>query len=984
MSTEESKRKMWASLAELEADPMLPDVKDEFGAQISSDEAGLDRRTFFKLMGASIALAGLSGCRPKLAQRVVPYVHAPEEIVPGDSLFYATALTLGGYATGALVRTETGRPVKVEGNPLHPSSLGGTDAYTQAAILGLYDPDRSGSVLFRGKKEEWGTFEAAIKTEFDRLRAAQGEGLRILTETVTSPTLARMIQAAMAEMPKAQWHCFEPVNRDNVFAGSQLAFGQDVEPVYDFTKADVILSLDADFLTFGPGRIAYSRDFSGRRKVRKGAAAMNRLYAVEATPSSTGARADHRLPVRASEIARFAAAVAAELGVPGPLPGLVSDRWKPWVKEIAADLAANRGKCVVVPGEFQPAVVHALAHSINEALGAFGSTVRFLPPIAHGPLLQQESLRRLADDMSAGSVRSLIVLGGNPVFSSPSDIPFADGLAKVAFTLNLSPYVDETSDLCLWHVPMAHELESWGDYRGYDGTVTLAQPLIEPLKGGKSPSETLAACLGKAGAGRDFIRATWEEEGRELGPLWEKTLSDGFLAGSALPTRTVAIRKGWFAGLPGLETPKVTGLEIVFRPDVNIYDGRFANNAWLQELPKPMSKITWDNAAIVSPATAKKLGLTNRLGPTGKEDLVTLADLSYGGKTLTRVPVWIQPGQPDDSVCVNVGYGRMRVGSVGNSVGFDAYALRSSSSPDHDEGASLRARTEEYSVATTQIHHRTEGRDIFRLRDISELGKPAEPAEPLPSMYPSRNGDGNAWAMVFDTNICTGCNACVVACQAENNISCVGKTDVIRGREMHWLRIDRYYEGGVDDSDAHFIPVTCMQCEQAPCEVVCPVAATVHSDEGLNEMVYNRCIGTRYCSNNCPYKVRRFNFRQYVDKESPLLKLMRNPQVTVRGRGVMEKCTYCVQRINAARKTARKENREIRDGEVVTACQAACPTGGIVFGNLHDKSSEVAQLRDEPHHYTLLEELNVRPRTTYLARYRNPNPKLQAALKGGK
>lgn len=953
----------------------------EFPDEAAPWRAEMDRRRFLQLMGSSLVLAGLAGCRPKLAERIVPYVKAPEEIIPGEPLYYATALTLGGYATGVTVRTEMGRPIKIEGNPDHPSSRGGTDIFAQASILGLYDPDRSRSIRQGRTSQDWTAFSASAQAEYRRLKAARGAGLAILTETVTSPTLATEIAKVLRELPLAKWHCYEPIDRSNVYEGSKLAFGEDVEPVYRFRNADVIVTLDADFLYQGPGRNLYSREFSERRKVRKGSTDMVRLYVIESTPTNTGATADHRLSLRAGEVARFAAALAVKLAVGAPSPGAISPDWEPWIDAIADDLRAHRGRAVIVPGEGQPPVVHAIAHSINESLGAFGKTLAFLDPIPLGTRDQRRSLTDLVERMERGQVQSLLILGGNPAYSSPIDLPFADALPHVPFSVHLSSHVDETTDHCLWHVPMAHELESWGDAKSFDGTVSIQQPLIEPLYGGRTAIEMLSTFAGRTASGRDLVQSTWREGREAFDDFWSQSLSDGFVAPGPPATRDVSVRKGWFSGTESLERPEVEGLEINFRPDPCLYDGRYSNNAWLQELPKPISKIVWDNVAVVAPETAKLLGITNRVGPTGKEILVTLVDLTYRGRTLTRIPVWIQPGQPAGSVALHLGGGRLRSGAVGNSVGFNAFALRTADSPHFEDGVKLALRSEEYSIATTQVHGMTEGRHELRVLDIADFDKLGlgETKHEDISMYPPRPSEGYAWAMVFDTNICTGCNACIVACQAENNIPTVGKTEVLRGRDMHWLRIDRYFLGPKED-EIHHLPVNCMHCEKAPCEVVCPVAATVHSAEGLNEMVYNRCIGTRYCSNNCPYKARRFNFRQYVDKESAVLKLMRNPDVTVRGRGVMEKCTYCVQRINAARKTAKKEGRKIREGEFQTACQAACPAGGITFGDLSDPQSAVSQLRKEPHHFTLLEELNTRPRTTYLARFRNTNPKLLEAL----
>ncbi|MGH7404656.1 MAG: 4Fe-4S dicluster domain-containing protein, partial [Candidatus Methylomirabilales bacterium] len=830
-----------------------------------------------------------------------------------------------------------------------------------------------------GAISTWDALLAVLNTELQAQRASQGAGLRVLTGTVTSPTLARQLRTLLTKFPSAKWHQYEPASRDHVRAGARLAFGQDIDTRYRFDRADVILALDADFLFCGPGALRYAREFVARRRVRAGpTATMNRLYAVESTPTLTGAMADHRLPLRAGQIEGFARAVARGLGVPGELAvdTAPSPAHAAWIAALVRDLQQHRGSSIVLAGDQQLPIVHALAHAMNHALGNVDKTVFYTDPVEAKPVDQITSLRELVRDMEAGRVEMLVIIGGNPVFTAPTDLDFARPLSKVKLRIHLSLYDDETSALCHWHIPETHELESWSDARAFDGTVTITQPLIAPLYGGRSAHELLAVLTGLSGrSGYELVRDYWKNQIRseDFEGVWRTALHDGLISGTAVPPKPVSLRpgfKGGSAARPG--SPDPGGLEIVFRPDPTIWDGRFANNGWLQELPKPLTKLTWDNAALLSPATAERLRLAN-------EEVV---ELLYRGRVV-RAPVWIMPGHADDSVTVHLGYGRTRAGRVGTGAGFNAFALRTSDAPWFGSGLEIRKVGERYPLACTQDHHSMEGRNLVRGGTLAQfLEHPDfvhamghEPPTTL-SMYPGFAYEGYAWGMAIDLNACVGCNACVVACQAENNIPIVGKTEVARGREMHWLRIDRYHKGGLDNPETVHQPVLCMHCENAPCEVVCPVAATVHGDEGLNEMVYNRCVGTRYCSNNCPYKVRRFNFLQYADYDTPSLKLLRNPDVTVRTRGVMEKCTYCVQRINAARIEAKKENREIRDGEIVTACQQACPAEAIVFGNINDPNSRVSTLKAQPLNYGLLAELNTRPRTTYLARLRNPNPEI--------
>ena len=944
------------------------------------------RRSFLKLMSASMALAGVSGCTVQPTELIVPYVRQPEEEIPGTPLFFATAMTLGGVATGLLVESHEGRPTKVEGNPDHPGSLGATDLYAQASVLTLYDPDRSQSIVQLGEIRPWATFVASIKSALQGQGASKGAGLRILTETVASPTLATQIQQVLAAYPEAKWIQWEALPRDYARAGARLAFGEVVEPLYDFTKADVVVSLDADFLASeGPANLRYTRQFASRRRIVGTVETLNRVYVVEATPSVTGGKSDHRVPVKASEIDAFARALAARVGVSG-VSGTALAGTDAALDAIAKDLVAHRGRSIVIAGDAQPASVHALAHAMNAALGNGGQTVTYIATPEAVPSAQLADLRALASDMDAGRVQMLLIVGeSNPVLTAPADLKFGDAMAKVAMRAHSGLFLDETATLCHWHVPGTHYLEGWSDARTMDGTVSIVQPLIQPMYGGKSAHEVLATLSETPDrAGYDIVRDFWMRQPQgstdpaAFEKAWRSWLHDGLIPGTAYTPRPVTLAGNLASALPA--PAAVSGIEVNFRRDPTVYDGRFVNNGWLQEMPKPMTKLTWDNAALVAPSLAQSLEVDNG-------DII---EVRHDGRLL-RVPIWISPGHAAESITIAVGYGRTRAGRVGNGTGFDAYALRGSTAP-YFGAAEASSTGDSYQLVSTQDHWTLEGRNVVRSAHLEEFKANPSFAHEMEhlkldksiTLMPEFEYKSYAWGMAIDINACTGCGACVVACVAENNIPVVGKEQVSRNREMHWLRVDRYYAGSLDNPDVYFQPLPCQQCENAPCEVVCPVAATVHSDEGLNDMVYNRCVGTRYCSNNCPYKVRRFNFLLYQDWNTPQFKLQRNPDVTVRSRGIMEKCTYCVQRINAARVQSKREEREIRDGEVLTACQAVCPAEAIVFGNINDPDSKVAKLKQSPLNYSLLAELNTRPRTTYLAAVRNPNAALPSnATVGG-
>lgn len=1010
-------REFWRSLEELAGtDKFREFLHREFPSLNApdTDPSLLDpagRRHFMKLMGASLALAGLTACTKQPKELAVPYVKTPDGLVPGKTQFYATAMPQGGVANGLLVESHEGRPTKIEGNLDHPASLGATNIYAQASVLQLYDPDRSQSALKLGDPRTWGDFLNEFRTWLDGQRGKQGEGIRILTETLTSPTLAAQMKAVLAAFPKAKWHTYEPNTRDGARIGAQLATGQFVNTVYKFENADVVLSLDADFLTNGPGAVRYAREFINKRRLIEGKQEMNRLYVVESTLTTTGAKADHRLPIKASEVDAFARAVANAAGASVPGGGGLSAEATKFAQAVGKDLQANKGKSLVIAGEHQPAAVHAIALAINSALGNIGNTVVFTDPIEINPVDQTASIMELIGDMNAGKVETLIILGGNPVYNAPN-LPgqknsFLDALNKVPNRAHLSLYNDETSANCQWHIAESHYLESWGDARAYDGTISIIQPLIEPLYQTRTAHEMLAAILNQAGKSTlDILKDYWKTQPQmsaNFDQAWKQALNDGMVAGTALPAKTVSVNA---AALSSLAPAKTGQYEIVFRLDPHVHDGRFANNGWLQECPKPINKVTWDNFAIISAKTATKLNLAPNEEPY--HATAKMVKLSHDGKELA-MPAWIQAGQPDDTVTVYLGYGRERAGSVGNGLGFNTYLLRTSAAPWIVADAKLEAGDGEYQLASTQEHFNIDAsgietkafipedddlteRAIVRSGTLEGYKKDAHgihhgekaPDREKMTIYPNWKYEGYAWGMTIDMQACIGCNACVVACQSENNIAVVGKELVTRGRYMHWLRIDTYFRGSSANPEVYFQPMLCQQCEDAPCEVVCPVNATVHDAEGLNVQVYNRCVGTRYCANNCPYKVRRFNYLLYGDWETPSLKNVRNPEVTIRSRGVMEKCTYCTQRIQAAKIEAEKQDRPIADGEIQTACQTACPTEAIVFGDVGLKSNpngqapqtRVAKLKAEPRNYEVLADLNTRPRTSYLGVIKNPNAEL--------
>ncbi len=995
----------WRSLDELAQTPEFQEaVRREFPNDDFDRLPPATRRQFLKVMGASLAMAGLTACRwPK--ETIVPFAHRPEGRTPGVPEHFATSIELGGAALGMLVTSFDGRPIKAEGNPLHPDSLGALSAVAQAQVLELYDPERSRRLLQREGGQafarEWPDFERAAAELF----AGAGDGVAVLAEACSSPTRARLRAAFLAARPGARWYEYEPVSRDAEREGARLAFGEPLRGHADLSRAAVVACLDADPLFDHPAALRMARGFAAARDPEHGAGA--RLYVAESSFSLTGARADHRVAVAAGRVPALLAQVArrlvAEHGLELPpaaasfaalpaAPG--SERERHFVELLADDLAAHRGSSALLVGPRQAPAVHALAALLDLALGNAGATVAFTaePEPERPPHL--EAIAALAGRIREGSVRTLLILGGNPAYDAPADLGFAELLGRVPVSIRLGLHEDETSAHCSWHLPRAHALESWGDGRAWDGTVTLRQPLIEPLYGGRSEIEVLAVAHGAGSVkGHELVRETV----RGLAPVgdfesfWARALHDGLIEGSAwepLPpapapaglTRAAELLR---AALAEAE-PGTAGLELVLAADARVLDGRFANSGWLQELPDPITKITWDNALMMSPATATELGIADG----------ELVELEAGGRSV-ELPVCLLPGQARHSLAVALGYGRTAAGQVGNGVGVDVYPLRTLAAPHILRGVSVRGTGRSHALATTQDHFAIDtigfaernARAGTLVREATLDAYLADPHvihahdhhPPLISLWKDHEYEGEQWGMAVDLNTCIGCNACVVACQAENNIPVVGREQVLAQREMHWIRVDRYFRtdpgltmGEVEDAAVVFQPMACVHCENAPCEQVCPVAATQHTRDGLNAMVYNRCVGTRYCSNNCPFKVRRFNFFNYHKELAETTMMQFNPEVTVRARGVMEKCTFCVQRIEAKRIAARNERRPLRDGEIVPACAQTCPTRAITFGDLNDEGSAVSRSREEPRSYATLAELNIRPRTHYLARLSNP------------
>jgi Fe-S-cluster-containing dehydrogenase component len=927
----------------------------------------VDRRSALKLLSTGLAL-GLTACgRPH--EEIVPYVEMPERLVPGEPLKFATTLPLAGYGRGMLVTSVEGRPIKIEGNPRHPASLGSTDAFAEAAIMGLYDPDRSQAPRHGDDISTWNEFAGALQTQLEHERSQQGAGLRLVSGRVTSPTLLRQIDDMLKKFPQARWYRYEPISDDAVTAGAVMAYDKALTPLPRFGDAAVVLTLDADPLGPGPQQIVNARGYSRRRQ--KDARPFMRLYAVEPDWSLTGANADHRLTLHPDLISNFALAIAAALRNEKTSFELPPEATR-FAHACAADLAANNGKALVCVGRRQPAELHALAHWINARLNA---PLDLISPVDSNSLSHEQSLKAFAADLDQNRVETLIVMDANPVYDAPGHLGIGDQIAKLAFSAHLGLHDDESAARCQWHLPLSHTLESWSDLRAFNGSASIVQPLILPLYDSRDAHHLLQMISGASGLSTyQLVRQTWQAShpGGDFEQWWKQTLHDGFIANSAAASVTVGAPKK-----PDVAPAKPShGMILTLAPDPSVLDGRFANNAWMLECAHPLTKDVWGNCLHLSVQDAKRFGVSE-----GDE-----LEILHAG-ALMRGPVRIQNGQAAGVIAASLGYGRTRVGALGNGIGIDVYRLRRLATPWRVDDITVVRTGRRHPIPSFQHHFELEGKadelyPTLSLTSLAQGNKPPEHDEAHPAtLYPQFDYDTYAWAMVIDTSVCIGCNACVVACQAENNVPVVGPDQVLAGRDMHWLRVDRYVPH--PERPPGFQPVPCMQCEKAPCEPVCPVAASVHDGEGLNVQVYNRCIGTRFCQANCPYKVRRFNWfgyadgQEYADLGDEVVKAAYNPDVTVRARGVMEKCTYCVQRISRARRHSEKVDRPIPDGGVITACQSACPTRAISFGDKNNKASHVNAQRALPQHYELLGHLGTRPRTTYLAHLRNPNPILE-------
>jgi MoCo/4Fe-4S cofactor protein with predicted Tat translocation signal len=940
-------RRWWASVEQLaDSESFADKVKAEFPSLFEFWQ--VDRRELLRVMGASLALAGVSGCNPARSDDAVPLVESEQGVGADTVRHYATAVLTEGYAQPVLATTVAGRPIKLEGNPRHPASGGATSFLAQAAILDLYDPDRSQGPLLSGSAATWGDFDGQMMRWRDAWRKSGGAGLRLLVAPTTSPTLIRQISQLKAAFPNLRVRLFDPLDGYSGLGEPQ--------PLLSLENVRVVVSLDDDFLGPGPAQVVNARGWAKRRGDVPNSE-RTRLFMAEATPTLTGANAQHRIGVAPSRIPLLAAAIAAGLGAGSEVRGLTPEEFG-WATSAAQALARDPGSSLLTVGRFAEPQLHAIAGEVNQRLGNGGKTIQHA---AASTLVPDGSFIDLGRDIEAGRVGALFILGANPAYATPGDIDFKGLCGRVPLKVHAGLYADETAAVSDWHLPLAHSLEDWSDARSVDGLATIMQPVIAPLYDTRSIHTILAGFTteGTPPNALSIVRSAWA--GKLAGEdSWNDALKTGFVPGTegepAPPLRPATVP--W----PARAGPQPGQVEVVIRPDPSVGAGEGANNGWLQELPKPLTKVTWDNVIAISPALAQRLDLGMPAEPDSNN--VPLLQVAVGGR-LVSGPAFVLPGQPDNVVTLYLGYGRRAAGRVGNGVGYDAYPLRTMDRPWSAIG-SIRATGKTVPLATTQTHHLME--DESELPVVSSAGtavpKPAEQE----SLYPRWKEGERAWGMVIDNDLCIGCNACITACQAENNVPVVGKKQVYEGREMHWLRVSRLYSGKAESPRTVFQPVPCMHCEQAPCEMGCPVHATVHSPEGLNLMVYNRCIGTRTCSSYCPYKVRRFNWFDYTSSAAPSIAAQRNPDVTVRGRGVMEKCTYCIQRISGAEVAADIDNRAISEGEVKTACQQACPTSAITFGDLADAASAVSKQRASPRNYSLLGQLGTRPRTTYLAK----------------
>lgn len=1015
MSEEVTSPNYWKSLGELAKNEEYEKfVEREFPENATELNDQVSRRSFLRVMGASIALAGFAACR-RPVQKIMPYSKEPEDIVPGNPLYYASAMPFQDALTGIVVENNEGRPSKIEGNELHPASKGNTSIFGQGSLLNMYDPDRSRYVRNDGERSSVSAFAEFCSDHF----ANTDQNIAFVSEANSSITYNRLKEQALEAFPNAQWITYEPFGEDHALEGTNIAFGERLRTYNHFGQANVIVSFDDDFLNPAANKnsVEDTKQFTNGRSVSSPEDGMSRFYAIESTFSLTGSNADNRLRIKSGDIELFIYALAAELSQ--SVSGLeafnghsneFSDH--EWIPVLAEELLENRGDSILTVGRDHKPAMHATIAAINVALGNAGETVSYYDVPHIDDQNNQEAFSELVDNLNSGAIDTVVLVGTNPAFTAPANLNFPEALSNAEQVVHLSDYYDETSKLANWHINRAHFLEAWGDGSSYTGTRSIIQPQIEPLYSGISEIEFLNTILtGEESDGFDLVQETWQDYfTSNFQDQWERVLHDGVAEEEEYPTVSASISDEFNSQAATFisDAQSSDGTELVIRADSTVFDGRYTNNGWLQELPKPMTKITWDNVALMSKKTADELGVTE--AGLGKSE-VEVVSITVDGTTV-EIPAWVQPGHADDSITITVGYGREGIGRVANTMGTDTYPLRTTENMFVADNISIEKTNRTYEIACTQDHNTMEGRSLLRHATLQEyredpnfssyessydaempgLSYAEEHGEDRPlSIFNSIDeqeypADEPQWGMAIDLNACTGCGVCTIACTAENNIPVIGKREVSEGREMHWIRNDRYYDGDVNNPKALHQPVPCMHCELAPCEQVCPVAATTHSDDGMNQMTYNRCIGTRYCANNCPYKVRRFNFFNYSKEflttgdDPEIVQMAMNPEVTVRFRGVMEKCTYCVQRVNRAKiETDIKTNGETQkpaDGSVETACQQACPADAIYFGDLTDSESEVVKAKKNNRNYLLLEELNTRPRTSYLAKLRNPNPKL--------
>ena len=939
--------RQWTSIEELAGDPAFAE-KVAAAFPVAANLPATARRDFLKIMAASFALAGLIGCEKSPFVAGIPYVDQPEAALPGVPRYYATAVTLDGYAQPVLATTYDGRPTKLEGLPGHPATRGRSDVFMQAAVLQLYDPDRAQSPTRIGEPVTWTDIGAMVSRLRGEWQRDGGRRLRVLLSRTTSPTLARQLKEFQSQFPASRLHLHDPSGESDRIANAIAAYGRPLDLHYQLDACSVVVSFDDDFLGPGPRQLSNAIKWSEAR--RRGDVPDIHLYCAESLPTATGALAAHRLRAAPSRMPLLIEALAAQVGIASASRADLSEEEHRWLARAGAAIGAAKGRALVTTGVEAGPQMAAWAARINDVIGASGQTLKLTAPIADLGL-ETASFDELMADMKSGQVDSLVILDANPVYTAPGSLDVAEALRKVKTSIHIGLYRDETGHRCTYQLPLTHDLESWSDARAVDGAATILQPVIAPFYDVRSRHQILAMMLGRDEAADESVKGTWRGTfGEAFDAKWQKALHDGFVAADVSDVQASPAQ-----GETEPATAEAGGWDVVFRLDPTLWDGRYANLGWLQELPKPLSTLTWGNVIAVPPAWVRDLAIESG----------DLLEVEIDGRKVSG-PAWIMPGQADNTIGLWLGHGREQAGRVGNGVGYNAYAIRPSATPWLAKG-SVRKLDDKSDLAVTQSHHRMEGFDF--VREVSTTSPTLPAAPPQPSLYPPQPSAKNAWGMVIDIDSCIGCNACVAACTAENNVAVVGKTQVEMGREMHWLRIARYYTGDVENPRSYFQPVPCMHCEDAPCEMGCPVHATTHSPEGINQMIYNRCIGTRTCSSYCPYKVRRFNYLDYRDTPVAPAEPVHNPDVTLRSRGVMEKCTYCTQRIQAAHVAADKENRQLRDGDVVTACQAACPTHAIAFGDINDPNSEVSKLRRSGRHYTLLEELGTRPRTTYLAKW---------------